>query len=61
MTPTDSAKPAWPPQRDRQAWLATLARASVNDLEHAWSAFAQPPACRERRGGTLTCYEKRAA
>lgn len=47
MTSTDAAVEAdWPTVRDRQAWLAVLARASVDELERAWMALTPPPVFR---------------
>jgi len=46
MASTHSAQPHRPSQRDRQAWLAVLARVSLNDLERVWNALPQQPAFR---------------
>ncbi len=43
MSSTHSEPPGWPTRQDRQAWLAVLARASVDELEHARTALAPPP------------------
>ncbi len=46
MASTGSDEMGWPTLRDRQAWLAVLARAAVSELEHAWTVLPEQPAFR---------------